>query len=178
MQPQAKQQRLQPAGAKRLPHHVVISLHPLAPPWLQALQELPQCRGRAVRAMAADAQGVACLITRYVAPVSELPPGLAAAVPSATGLVTAREAAMLRLARFVALVPFIDDAWVARAGWALLAAVPLAALWPGCGRLLHMLASLEPRFHHYLPVAQGFQQAAQRHLVHQPAAAAPGRRRS
>jgi hypothetical protein len=64
--------------------------------------------------MAADAQGVACLVTRYVAPASQLPPGLGPSAPSTTGLVTGREAAMLRLARFAALVPFIDDAWVAR----------------------------------------------------------------
>jgi hypothetical protein len=116
-QPQGKQRRqlLPIRGSARSAH---VPLHPRAPATApQALQELPQCRGRAVRAMAADAQGVACLITRYVAPVSELPPGLAAAVPSATGLVTDREAAMLRLARFVSLVPFIDDAWVAGRGW-------------------------------------------------------------
>ncbi len=59
--------------------------------------------------MAADAQGVATLITRYVAPVA-LPPGAAAAMPSATGLISPSEAAMLHLARFVSSVPFIDDA--------------------------------------------------------------------
>jgi hypothetical protein len=48
----------------------------LARRWVPALRALPQCRSRAVRAMAVDPDGLGTLLPRYVAP-TRLPPPFA-----------------------------------------------------------------------------------------------------
>ncbi|GLC45379.1 hypothetical protein PLESTM_001726300, partial [Pleodorina starrii] len=78
--------------------------------WLAALLTRQECRSRTLKVMAVDADGAALLICRYIAPVP-LPPPLAQ-LAAAGGNVAAAggvEALMLKVARFVAHMPYMED---------------------------------------------------------------------
>ncbi|GBF93799.1 hypothetical protein Rsub_06131 [Raphidocelis subcapitata] len=77
--------------------------------WVPALQALPQCRGRVVRAMAVDPDGLGTLLPRFVAPM-QLPPQFEAAGAAPPAEPEDLGRLMLSLARWVAAVPFIEDA--------------------------------------------------------------------
>ncbi|KAF6253850.1 hypothetical protein COO60DRAFT_1463007 [Scenedesmus sp. NREL 46B-D3] len=107
--------------------------------WVSGISGLPQCRGRVIKALAVDPEGVSTLLTRYLAP-APLPPALAARaaqqladrsssaavcavdhhVPAVRHIVLlllqtnnaggcSLEQLMLAAARWVAHVPFMDD---------------------------------------------------------------------
>ncbi|KAJ9514810.1 hypothetical protein QJQ45_028482, partial [Haematococcus lacustris] len=81
--------------------------------WVAELQGLAQCSTRVLRAMAVDTEGTSLLITRYIA-ATPLPPTLSvlAGVPPATPLpvaVSNTELFMLKVARTVALLPYLED---------------------------------------------------------------------
>lgn len=75
--------------------------------WLANVLSKPECRARAIRAMAVDADGSALLMCRYVA-AAELPPALAQLASGGGGDplpgISVLEGLMLKLARFVAYV--------------------------------------------------------------------------
>ncbi|GLC45458.1 hypothetical protein PLESTM_001738000 [Pleodorina starrii] len=78
--------------------------------WLAALLTRQECRSRTLKVMAVDADGAALLICRYIAPIP-LPPPLAQ-LAAAGGNVAAAggvEALMLKVARFVAHMPYMED---------------------------------------------------------------------
>eukprot|EP00775_Hariotina_reticulata_P004277 gene4277-4531_t len=88
--------------------------------WVAGIRGLPQCRGRIIKALAVDPDGVGTLVCRYLAPAA-LPPPLAAAaaeaMPAGAGHNRQQldgpdhlEHLMLAAARWVAHVPFLDDA--------------------------------------------------------------------
>ncbi|GFR45894.1 hypothetical protein Agub_g7350 [Astrephomene gubernaculifera] len=78
--------------------------------WLAGLLARPECRSRVLKVMAVDADGAALLLCRYVAP-TPLPPALAQTLAAGGGSAAGGgvEAAMLKLARFVAHVPYMED---------------------------------------------------------------------
>ncbi|KAG2484062.1 hypothetical protein HYH03_017082 [Edaphochlamys debaryana] len=78
--------------------------------WLAELLAKPQCRSRVLKVMAVDADGAAVLLCRYVSP-TPLPPSIAQLVRDGGTAAAAGgvEALMLKLARFVAHVPYMED---------------------------------------------------------------------
>ncbi|KAG2451720.1 hypothetical protein HYH02_003500 [Chlamydomonas schloesseri] len=78
--------------------------------WRAALLGRAECRSRVVKVMAVDADGAAVLVCRYVA-ATLLPPSLAVNVAAGGAAVAAGgvEMLMLKLARFVAHVPYMED---------------------------------------------------------------------
>ena len=75
------------------------------------------CAKRSIRALALDAEGTSALLCRYVAPTQ--PP---------SGFDGSDVAALARLARFVALVPFLDDSYAPET-FLWIIATPLSPLW-------------------------------------------------
>ncbi|EFJ49224.1 hypothetical protein VOLCADRAFT_90164 [Volvox carteri f. nagariensis] len=78
--------------------------------WLAALLARPECRSRILKVMAVDADGAAVLVCRYIAPMP-LPPPLAQLVAAGGDAAAAGgvEALMLKVARFVAHLPYMED---------------------------------------------------------------------
>uniref|UniRef100_A0A7S3R2T6 C2 domain-containing protein n=1 Tax=Dunaliella tertiolecta TaxID=3047 RepID=A0A7S3R2T6_DUNTE len=80
--------------------------------WISDLIVLPQCRTRVIRALAMEPDGTSLLVTRFVAP-TPLPPHLLHLASTINmppfSTVSPTEAVMLKLARFVALVPYLED---------------------------------------------------------------------
>ncbi|KAK9808578.1 hypothetical protein WJX72_000007 [[Myrmecia] bisecta] len=85
-----------PADDAAMGEHEDLTRH--ANRWAEQIALLPQCAKRAIRSVAMDAEGTAALLTRYITP-TQPPPGYSGGDP----------VALARLARFVALIPFLDD---------------------------------------------------------------------
>lgn len=71
--------------------------------WIAEVRDLVQCRGRHIKAMAVDTEGVCNLLPRYLAPCA-LPPWL-----SGEGGTGPLDHAMLKASRFVSLIPHVED---------------------------------------------------------------------
>ncbi|GLI71606.1 hypothetical protein VaNZ11_016870 [Volvox africanus] len=78
--------------------------------WLAALLARPECRSRILKVMAVDADGAAILLCRYIA-ATPLPPPLAQLAVAGGNVAAAGgvETLMLKVARFVSHVPYMED---------------------------------------------------------------------
>ncbi|GAX76484.1 hypothetical protein CEUSTIGMA_g3929.t1 [Chlamydomonas eustigma] len=91
----------------------------LAQRWQSNVLALPLCKRRVIRAMGIDSDGTSILVTRFLSP-TPLPPAIAqlASNPDAIAAdlpqISITELVMLKISRFVSLIPYVEDSSLAK----------------------------------------------------------------